>query len=134
VPKHRKTTLDIGTNDLTGPKDAVDLALSVLEVARALLAQGVKRVVIFGALDRTESGKFGAPRTFNIRARAFNKAIQQRLRLKTWPIYFWYHKGLSAQATKFIADGVHLNSEGVQKYIQSIRRAIMKFTRDMVGQ
>jgi lysophospholipase L1-like esterase len=124
--------LDIGTNDLYSPQTVEFLACSVLDVAQTILSyDGVKRVILLGPLFRTAHGKHGAPEHFNARVRAFNHSLKQRLHRLSGPIEFWYHKGLSARVTGYLTDGVHLSSEGMRKYIRSLRRAVMKFTCDL---
>jgi len=125
--------LDIGTNDLAGHASPIALAEELLEVARAIVTStaSCSRVVIFGPLYRTVHGRHGAHPHFNERVKAFNHYLQVQLR-DSDHIHFWYHKGLSSRALELVVDGVHLGEEGLRKYIRSLRRAVMKFTADMV--
>jgi lysophospholipase L1-like esterase len=131
VVKPDLVLLDIGTNDLESLKHPLTLAQDLVSVAKTILTQGTKRVVIMGALYRTIQGKHGAPDHFNARVRAFNSSLQQLIKSDNLPLAFWYHKGLSGKNKGYIIDGVHLNAEGIVKYIRSLRRAVMKFTPDL---
>ena len=122
--------LDIGTNDLVDVShvsEATKLADNVYHTAQALLAKGVSRVIILEVLPRSTKGRYGATQAFTTHARSYNRHIQalvQRHREQV-PVFFWYHAGMSYKAEQFLSDGVHLNKDGIYKYIKSIKRAVI---------
>jgi hypothetical protein len=122
--------VDIGTNDLSGTISPISLANDLWDIAKTLLTTGVKRVILLGPVYRAAEGRHAAPDQFNEHVRIFNRALQMTIKGSSLPVHFWYHRGLSAQVTAYITDGVHLNSAGVQKYLRSLRRAVMRFTRE----
>ena len=100
--------------------------------AQAILELGAQRVRNLGVINRSDKGKHRASPRFNDRVKEFNQALQREMYRSDKPIHFWYHKGLSSRAIEFINDGVHLNPDGLKKYLLSLRRAVLKFTADMM--
>jgi hypothetical protein len=123
--------IDVGTIDLKVFCHANQLALWLIDEAKAIVAQGAKRIVFLGAINRTTHGKYGANENFKKRVREFNSCLQQHIKFTKLPLAFWYHKGLSARSEEYVVDGVHLSEEGLRKYIRSLSSCIMKFTRDL---
>jgi len=125
--------LDIGTNDLTNNRiTAQSLALQVFNTARRLTRYvGVKHVIILEVLPRTTWGKHGAPISFSSKVSHYNSMLKNLVfqYKETVPVTFWFHKGIASKIENYISDGVHLNSSGLQKYIKSVRRAILKTSR-----
>ena len=128
--------IDIGTNDLSMVKtdqEATDVAKRVFAFANTLVARGVKRVVILEVLPRTRHGRHGAPRSFDSLVASYN---WQMVRLITQspestPINWWFHEDLSWQRESFIMDGVHLNDDGLALYLESLNKAIRRFSQNL---
>ena len=127
--------IDIGTNDLSMVKtddEATNVAKRVYAFANTLVARGVKQVVILEVLPRTRHGRHGAPRSFDSLVASFNWQIT-RLRSQNLesPIHWWFHEDLSWQKESFIMDGVHLNDAGLALYLESLNKAILRFSQNL---
>ncbi len=122
--------VDVGTNDLAGTCSPSHLASALVGEIRGIRAC---RVIIFFPLFRSYRGRHRGTPDFNERVKSFNARLKRIIHGIDSDLHLWYHKGLSAQASAFISDGVLLNPEGLKKYVRSLRRAVMKFTSDMVS-
>ena len=61
---------------------------------------------------------------FNNRVFQYNQYMHAAT--KSFPnIAFWSHRGIWADWTKYLADGVHFNAEGNRKYFNSVRGAVV---------
>ena len=70
------------------------------------------------------------PPHFNFRVRDFNSHVKY-LVASHEDMFFWYHKGLASEVTKYISDGVHLTDQGNRLYVRSLRNAVRKYTTDL---
>ena len=127
--------IDIGTNDLCNSRaPAHTLAVQTFNLAKRLIDRhGVKHVVLFQVLPRTPGGKHGKGPAFTERADRYNRMLQSLIfqHRDQLPISYWFHKGFITNINDIISDGVHLNSKGMTKYIKSVRRAIIHFSRKL---
>ena len=120
--------VDLGTNDLC-PQDAspglvVDSALALVELLRQS-NRSPTTIVFLSVIQRTSKGRHLAVsvRRFNRRAKAFNAKLAARVQFL--PGVYFYSQPINHP--RFIcSDGCHLTDEGVQRYGEGIRRAVLR--------
>ena len=120
--------VDLGTNDLC-PQDAspglvVDSALALVEQLHQS-NRSPSTIVFMSVIQRTSKGRHLAVsvRCFNRRAKAFNAKLAARFQFLSG-VYFYTQP---INHPRFIcSDGCHLTDEGVQRYGEGIRRAVLR--------
>ena len=118
----------LGTNDLC-PQDAspglvVDSALALVELLRQSNRSPTK-IVFLSVIQRTSKSRHlvVSVRRFNRRAKAFNAKLAARVQFL--PGVYFYSQPINHP--RFIySDGCHLTDEGVQRYGEGIRRAVLR--------
>ena len=127
--------VDLGTNDLC-PQDAspglvVDSALALVELLRQS-NRNPTTIVFMSVIQRTSKSRHLADsfRCFNRRAKAFNAKLAARVCQVFTSILDKPVRCLllySINHPQFIcSDGCHLTDEGVKKYGEGIRRAVLR--------
>ena len=117
--------VDLGTNDLC-PQDAspglvVDSALALVELLRQSNRSPTK-IVFLSVIQRTSKGRHLAV-SVRRRAKAFNAKLAARVQFL--PGVYFYSQPINHP--RFIcSDGCHLTDEGVQRYGEGIRRAVLR--------
>ena len=118
--------IEIGTNDVSG-RDPLRLADEVFELARSLVARGVRRVVISQMFFRNLNiGRrdVRVAADFNERVVAYNSRMRELTR-STNNVELWRHRGMWAIWENIIVDGVHFSGEGNRRYFSSVRGALV---------
>ena len=120
--------VDLGTNDLC-PQDAspglvVDSAVALVELLRQS-NRSPTTIVFMSVIQWTSKGRHLAVslRCFNRWAKAFNAKLATRIQFM--PRVYLYTQQINH--SRFIChDGCHLTEEGIQKYGEGIRRAVLR--------
>ena len=120
--------VDLGTNDLC-PQDAspglvVDSAVALVELLRQS-NRSPTTIVFMSVIQRTSKGRHVAVslRCFNRRAKVFNAKLAAIIQFM--PQVYLYTQQINHP--RFICyDGRHLTDEGVQKYGEGIRKAVLR--------
>ena len=124
--------LEIDTNDLT-TNGAVEVGDNVLAFANYLTVMGdVRKVVISQMYFRdANTSAYYVDGDFNNRVFQYNQYMHAAT--KSFPnIAFWSHRGIWADWTKYLADGVHFNAEGNRKYFNSVRGAVVAAVNQLI--
>jgi hypothetical protein len=112
--------LDIGTNALIhiAPEQLVNLMGKI--TTHMIKHCQVKSVVCLQVLPRNKSGKFVASAVFRNNIKNYNSLLWVKVyqhhtcSQNPSPLKSWFHKGLRANISEFIAvDVCHLNQEGI---------------------
>ena len=121
--------LDIGTNDLASEDgDQLVLAKSLFQVAEAMVGTSRTLVVLSKVLPRTLC-RVMPVEELNGRIEHFNTALRALRWVKGRELMaFWCHCCIAKKFAQFASDGVHLNNEGMEKYLKSVRRAVLRFS------
>ena len=116
---------DVGTNDISDV-DPTILGDRVLAYATYLgVMAGVQRVVVSQMFFRSaEQSRFFLREDFNDRVVVYNNYMADAVQ-SFEKVTFWRHRGLWADWSKYLVDGVHFNQEGNRKYYNSVRGAII---------
>lgn len=117
--------LEIGSNDLCDPNlEPRILAQNVISLARFIhIGYNVQCVVIGSILPRVGS----TWRSYNTRVIVTNEYLRE-FSIPEVGLYFWRHRGFTdCSVNPFSGDGVHLNPQGMQKYVRSIRWAVLSY-------
>lgn len=133
--------IDIGTNDIDSQHVSPDVvAQQVFNIAKTLIYfYNVKRVILMEVLFRSESGDFRPlhNKNFVSDAHQYNNKIKILINSQpqrdSAPIVYLHHRGLVQDWCNYLIDGVHLNPQGMLKYFNSIRRAILRITPQVRG-
>ncbi len=118
--------IDIGsrTNDLC-VCDPDTVATEVFSFAQHLTHQlGVKRVLVSQVLYRDINRAPCTPTNFNKRVAIYNVKMDARLKGNN-NIHFWRHRGIWSNWRQLLGDGIHFNQQGLRKYFNSVRGAII---------
>ena len=120
--------IDLGTNDLcsqdASPGLVVDSAVALVELLRRS-NRSPTTIVFLSVIQRTSKGRYVAVslRCFNRRVKAFNAKLAARIQFM--PRVYLYTQQINHP--RFIChDGCHLTEEGVQKYGEGIRMAVLR--------
>ena len=119
--------VNLGTNDVC-PQDAspglvVDSAVALVELLRRS-NRSPTTIVFMSVIQRTSRGRHltVSLRCFNRQAKAFNAKLAARIQFM--PRVYLYTQQINHP--RFICyDGCHLTDEGIQKYGEGIRRAVL---------
>ena len=124
--------IDVGTNDLADRDFSPQLLLDTIFIIAKRLVNNlqVKSIVVLQVRHRSTHGRFSLPQWFCHKADQYNKllsslAISCKYCEPTFPLTYWFHKGLRTNQSSYIADGVHLNRAGLHKYIRNIINSYM---------
>ncbi len=116
--------IDIGTNDLC-VCDPDTVANEVFSFAQHLTHQfGVKRVLVSQVLYRDINRAPHTPTNFNERVAIYNVKMDACLKGNN-SIHFWRHRGMWSNWRQLLGDGIHFNQQGLRKYFNSVRGAII---------
>ena len=117
--------LEVGTNDIS-EVDPMVLGDRVLAYATYLgVMAAVQRVVVSQMFFRSaELSRFSLREDFNDRVVDYNNYMADAVQ-SFETVTFWRHRGLWADWSKYLVDGVHYNQEGNRKYYNSVRGAII---------
>jgi len=128
-PRPRAAFLDLGSNDLCDPSSsALRVAHALIRLARFLISGlSVDNVIIGQVTPRLREPYRG----YNQKVAATNSALARMLsKHRIAHVHFTFLRGLrNPDATRFLFDGVHLNSSGINKYAQGIRGAFLRLLR-----
>lgn len=118
--------IDIGSNDLSGGADPAALAHSVFNFAKHLTThQGVSVVIVSQVFFRNaKQCRYPTPADFNDRVTVYNMTLAG-LSKEHQQILFWKHKGIWYNWPSYLVDGVHFTQEGLRKYYNSVRGALV---------
>ena len=126
-PGYDLVLLEFGTNDLADGCPVELLVDRAIAVAETLIEKyGVKQVVFMEVLSRT-TGRYRCPPNFNSEARRFNDALRLRV-AGDRRMHVHHHRGMVANWEDNLEDGVHLNATGMLKYVNSVRRAVLRYS------
>ena len=85
----------------------------------------VQRVVVSQMFFRSaEQSRFSLREDFNDWVVDYNNYMADAVQ-SFETVTFWRHRGLWADWSKYLVDGVHYNQEGNRKYYNSVRGAII---------
>ena len=116
--------LHVGGNDIDGHKAPQLIGMRLYELAKSLIARGVRHVIICQIVRRQKWRHF-SPEQGAMAAVAANEFLAAVCD-GCADISFWKHKGLwSSVRPVFRLDGVHYNELGNYKLFRSVRGAIL---------
>lgn len=120
--------LDMGTNDLCNPEvTPARLVQNNIQLLNLLETRGINPqcIVILSIIQRSKISRTGQVdlTTFNHRVRRFNSMISRDL--KEFPRANIYAQR-RVNYPKYLVDGCHLTREGLTKYCQGLKEAILR--------
>ena len=119
--------IHLGSNDLCSSDNVSGLVEALLDLARYLLhCWGVRQVVISELLLRWSNDRYRMPFTlshYNIAVVRVNDILEDRCR-QLDGVTFWLHRRLRSSSW-FSDDGVHFNRSGEQRFMRSVRGALL---------
>lgn len=127
-PKH--LICQIGDNDLDcANKSEEEILCSMLSYVNFLhYAYNFERIVLMQLLFRQKTRNI-AVSEYNSRVIYLNKRLKEAASELPW-LRYWKHKGLKHCAVyPYCNDGVHLNAFGMQRYMRSVRGAVLDCCR-----
>ena len=125
---------EMGTNDICDGENAsvvcLETAHRMVDLARWVVGECHAKVYVGEILPRNVelcNHKWPVPHDFNDRVISVNKTVAD-LTSEIPQIKLWLHMGLNNFAKVLSADGVHMNTWAMKKYLRSIRGAILHWT------
>jgi hypothetical protein len=124
-----RVIIELGTNDLCGPENALDLADQLILKAIKMMDEGkeVKRCLICLVIPRTKDPEHSKHKLgdFLSRMKDFNSRIKKQCD-KQDDLEYWIHGGLENPSGKMMdRKGVHPIKKGMDLYKESISRALI---------
>ena len=121
--------IDLGTNDLCDVNVSPSLLVTRAVHLIALFEQynvKPKQIVFLAPILRTHMFRQGqvTVSTFNNRVRKYNAQLRNRIASLAPRVQMRFQNKINR--SKFISDGCHLTSEGMQKYIRNVISVILK--------
>lgn len=118
--------IHVGSNDLCRSDDVDAVAQSILDLATYLLTRwNVHKVVISQVLPRWPNTRYPMPYTldqYNSTVSSVNATLQNACR-QLDSVSFWRHARLG-HGSMFCHDGVHLDTSGHRRLLNSLRGAL----------
>ena len=116
---------EISSNDIAVGRDPLSLADDVYNFANALLANGIRTVVLGQVFFRDSSNShYATIADFNDRVVVYNNRMVE-ICASSDAIMFWRHRGIWQSWWRYLLDGLHFNSEGHRKFFNSVRGALV---------
>lgn len=130
--RHIKYVLcQIGENDLDDIKSEDDIVAGLLSYAKFLYhGYDLERIVFMQLLCRGKTRHIPVAQ-FNEKVISVNKKLKQAACEFPW-LGYWKHKGLKqCIVTPYCRDELHLNEFGMQRYIRSVRGAVLSVLKNI---
>jgi lysophospholipase L1-like esterase len=130
-------SIDIGSNDLAFPNNTVSVTIAeVRDFLQLLQDQRIqpKIMVFLSVIRRTVITRRNNVKvsTFVHRAAKFNRELAHEFNVMGMGDKLFVFSQAKLNFPKYIADGVHLNKEGLHIYSKNLKRLYLQYSRLLV--